>query len=166
MPVPDKSYNLVTVNFRDYADKPSHVSFRVSDAAVTAWIADTSTGLIHALTAAIDEVSDGNITSIQVSKVYALVNADTPSTVVTAYNSSVLLVLNQETTGERDKGRNRIPARKDSVLGAVNGIVPTAVSPTTEIAALIAAYNAVVLSEESRPTSVTAMRAVGRSEIP
>jgi len=164
MAVPDRNYNLLTINFRDYADKPSHSSFRVSDAAAGAWIADTSTGLIHALTQAVNDVSDGHITSISLTRHYDIVDSNTPSTVVTAYNSSVLLILNQETGGERDSGRNRIPARKDSVLGAVNGIVPTAVDPTTEVAALIAAYNAVVLSEEDQPTAVVAMKAVGRSE--
>lgn len=164
MAVPDKVYANVVINFRDFAGKPSHVSFRVTAAAATAWLADTSTGLIFALASAIDEVSDGRLTSIHVTQNGLTIQPDLPSAVPSAANSSVLLVLNQELTGERDKGRNRIPARKDSVLGAVNGIIDVVSPPTAEISALITAYNAAVLSEENRAVGVVGMRTPGRSE--
>lgn len=161
---PDKSFALVTMSFRDYANKPSHVTFRVSTAAAAAWISDTSTGLIAALTAAVNNVTLDRNTQIRVSSVGSLIQPDLPATDVHAANSSTLLLINQETTGERDKGRNRIPGRNDTNLGAVNGVVPIGGTATTQVAALVTAYNAVVLSEEGRVVEIIGATTPGRSE--
>jgi hypothetical protein len=109
-------------------------------------------------------VTDGRLVNVTVTNVGAIVQPDLPSDVPSAANSSVLLIINQETTGERDKGRNRLPARKDSVLGAVNGVINVVTPPTSEITTLIQKYEAIVLSEESKALEVVGMRTPGRSE--
>lgn len=147
---------LVNFLFRDYSDEYSPVKFNVPSVDETTWVSQTA--LITTLRAAVNAISLGSLAYETLSQ-KAHVNDVRPASAVAQRELGLRLFIQDTVTGK--KTHVTIPA-PDLVAIAPGG--DDSVDLTLSVAAtLIAAIEAVIVSEMGNPVSVYRGEIVGRS---